>query len=397
MFASRYRSQGLDVTVIDAEAEELTIEQTVERVGKAKNVLLMAMGQNPSASSTPKMDVVIELAKRLKNVNIAGLHPSALPERTGDETEVGVITGIPFTTLYPVAWDLLPMDRYIAHNWHCLDGSPRKPYASIYTSLGCPYSCSFCNIHALYGDRRVRYRKPEDVVSELDVLVNKHKVRNIKIADELFTLNKKHVGAICDLIIERNYDLNMWAYARVGTLNVVLLEKMRRAGIRWLGFGFESSSPRVLKGVGKRYRDIEETIAMTRQVGINIMGNFVFGLPDDDWASMRATLNWAKAECFDFVNFYVAMAYPGSKLYEDAVKNDISLPETWDAYSQFSPNIVPLPTRYLKGQDVLKFRDEAFIEYFSNPRYLEMIDKKFGARAEIESMLRWKPKRQPVL
>ena len=47
-----------------------------------------------------------------------------------------------------LAWDLLPMGTYRAHNWHCLDGRDRQPYAALYTTLGCPYHCSFCCIQA---------------------------------------------------------------------------------------------------------------------------------------------------------------------------------------------------------------------------------------------------------
>jgi radical SAM superfamily enzyme YgiQ (UPF0313 family) len=58
------------------------------------------------------------------------------------------------------AWDLLPMDKYKAHNWHCFDDiENRKPYAAIYTSLGCPYNCIFCCINAPFGKPGIRYCK----------------------------------------------------------------------------------------------------------------------------------------------------------------------------------------------------------------------------------------------
>ena len=51
-----------------------------------------------------------------------------------------------------VAWDLLPMSRYRAHNWHCFGHLQREPYAALYTTLGCPYHCSFCCIQAPFKD-----------------------------------------------------------------------------------------------------------------------------------------------------------------------------------------------------------------------------------------------------
>src|SRR3989338_6938276 len=60
-----------------------------------------------------------------------------------------------------IAWDLLPMDKYRAHNWHCFDGLKRQPYAAISTPLGCPYHCSFCCIQAPFrsGEKGRGYRE----------------------------------------------------------------------------------------------------------------------------------------------------------------------------------------------------------------------------------------------
>ena len=73
---------------------------------------------------------------------------------------------------------------------------------------------------------------------------NSYGVRNIKFADEMFVLNRRHVLGICDLIIERGYDLNIWAYARVDTVKDGMLDKLKRAGFNWLAFGIEAADER---------------------------------------------------------------------------------------------------------------------------------------------------------
>lgn len=120
------------------------------------------------------------------------------------------------------------------------------------------------------------------------------------------------------------------------------------------------------------------------------MGNFIFGLPDDDMKTMRETLDMAKALNFEYINFYTAMAYPGSALYMEALKNDVRLPEVWHGYGQLGEDTLPLPTKYLSASEVLRFRDNAFKEYFSNPSYLIMIKGKFGQSVveHIEGMLK---------
>jgi hypothetical protein len=72
------------------------------------------------------------------------------------------------------------------------------------------------------------------------------------------------------------------------------------------------------------------------------------------------------------------MAYPGSPLYNMALAEGWELPERWSGYSQHSVDSRPLRTKYLSSAEVLKFRDEAFQTYFGAPRYLNMVEEKFG-------------------
>ena len=452
LLASFARARKISVAVVDADAEGLDPDQTAGRVAEIDPLLavVVVFGANPSAS-TQKMTVAGAICSALAQAAptvkraLAGLHVSALPERTLREEDVDFViegegpytiealvaalkasAGRPFgaggdgldrvpglwyrrgdeiahtdraplvadldADLPGVAWDLLPMDRYRAHNWHCFDDIDRRsPYAVIYTSLGCPFTCSFCCINALFGAPGIRYRSPESVLAEIDLLVERYGVRHIKVIDELFVLKRGRVERICDMLIERGHDLNFWVYARVDTVEPGLLAKMKRAGFHWLAYGFESASQRVRDGVGKRSSDgrTNEAIAWTRQAGIHIIANFIFGLPDDDLDTMAETLAMAKDHNFEFVNFYCAMAYPGSRLYEQASARGWALPESWHQYAQFGTESLPLPTKHLSAADVLRFRDRAFVDYFSDPRYQRMIRETFGeeALAHVRRML----------
>ncbi|MBN2008123.1 cobalamin-dependent protein [candidate division KSB1 bacterium] len=435
LMAASMRDKKYDVKLYDAEVEGWTYEQTAVQIHEAnpRLVVVVVSGTNPSASTmnmTGAGEILSALKRRNPHVKTAltGLHPSALPERTLDEEDVdyvivgeairslpglmmainsnelpyGVpgiwyrdgkqIVGNPRAELIDTlddlpmpAWELLPMEHYRAHNWHCFDNiAAREPYGVIYTSLGCPYKCSFCCINALFGKPGIRYRSPKKVIEEIDYLVNSWNIRNIKILDEMFVLKESHVVEICDLIIERGYDLNMWAYARVNTVNERMLAKMRQAGIRWVAYGFESGSATVLDDVTKGYRfeKIDSVVEMTYNAGLYIGANFMFGLPEDDLVSMQATLDLAKSINAEWANFNVTMAYPGSSLYDQAIHQGWPLPDTWQGYSQYAFDTLPLPTRYLTGSEVLEFRDAAFVEYFSRPEYLSKIETTFGRATE---------------
>lgn len=437
LLAAYLRHEGFCVQIIDADAEGLDVEQTVARITEASPLVVGvgALGPNPSASSTPKMAAIRPLLNAIRQQNgscktvLFGIHPAALPEQTLRQEAVDfVVRGEAF---YPVkdllhalragerastinglcllqndrlidngwaglvadldslpsaAWDLLPMNKYRAHNWHCLDDPDhRSPYAVIYTGLGCPYHCHYCNIHALYdGKPGLRLRSPHRVLADIDRLHQQYHVRHIKIMDELFVINRERLFEICELLIERDYGLNIWAYARVDTVSEAVLAKLKKAGVNWLAFGIEAGSPAVRRGVAKGRFDqdrVYKAVAMAHQAGIHVLGNFMFGLPGDDMETMRETLALARSLECEYVNFYTTMAYPGSPLYEEAVTQGWPLPETWKGYSQFSPETLPLPTKHLTAAQVLKFRDEAFDAYYSDPGYQNMIGRKFGPEA----------------
>lgn len=446
LMATFIRRRGFSVAIVDAEADDLSPEQTAVTASEMNPMLaaVVVYGHQPSAS-TQNMAAAGALCTSLKRqapdlpVLLVGGHVAALPERTLQEEDADFACGGegPYTILEMLevlkagqsdyhrvrglwyrdgdrlvgnapaplvqdlddempglGWDLLPMERYRAHNWHCFGPLDRQPYASVYTTLGCPYHCSFCCIQAPFKSgegvlgikesvNSYRFWSPLVVVDQLGMLVERHGVRNVKIADEMFVLNMKHVHGICDLVIERGYNLNIWAYARVDTVRGdETVEKLKRAGFNWLAFGIESASERVRKDVDKGFKqeDIFKTIEKVRAAGINVIANYIFGLPEDDLESMQETLNMALELNCEFANFYCAMAYPGSHLYTLAVKEGWPLPERWSGFSQHSVDTLPLPTKSLPASDVVRFRDHAFQVYFSSPRYLEMIREKFGER-----------------
>ncbi len=443
LLAGTCRAQGLTVAVIDAEAEGLPPDEVAERVRDLRPVLAVVVvyGHQPSAS-TQVMTAAGRCCTAIKGLTpeqkvlLIGGHVAALPERTLAEEDADfVAVGEGLATLpalvealkTPVAdlaqvpglgyradgqacvtrdrplptdldhempgpaWDLLPMARYRAHNWHCLDGRDRQPYAALYTTLGCPYHCSFCCIQAPFrsGERAAglpttrnsyRYWSADAVLGQIDVLFHRYGVRNIKIADEMFVLNRRHVLAICEGLSRRGYGLNLWAYARVDTLDERLLDRLREAGFTWLALGIEAGAERVRAGVDKRFgqQEVFEAVANTRAAGINVIGNYIFGLPEDDADTMQSTLDLATELSCEFANFYSAMAYPGSPLYARAVRQGVPLPQSWTGYSQHARDCLPLPTQYLTAKDVLRFRDEAFLRYYTNPEYLAMVGRRFG-------------------
>ena len=466
LLAQHTRNKGYDTKILDCEAERLTAKQSAIAIDKvdARLTVFVVYGQQPSAS-TQNMQGVHDVLEILKNrtffddrkILLTGLHPSAVSRITmksekmdfvcqgeGPKTIVGLLETsnmdeieelknvpglwyrefgeIKFTKPAPLikqremhtelpgmAWDLLPMDKYRTSNWHAMSNdNKREPFASLYTSLGCPFKCSFCCINAPFGNNNVenwdygrnkfRYWDPDFIITEFDK-IHKMGIRNVKIADEMFVLNKHHFLEICKKLIDRKYNFNIWAYARIDTVKEEYLDTLKSAGVNWLALGIESGNKVVRKDVVKgkfTEVDIKHLVQKIQDAGINVIGNYIFGLPEDTVETMQETLDMAIDLNCEFANFYSTMAYPGSKLYLEALREGWDLPDSYLGYSQHSYEMKPLSTKHISSADVVRFRDNAFNLYYKDEKYLSSIKEKFGQETynDILCMTKHKLKRK---
>ncbi|OGR63795.1 MAG: hypothetical protein A2X31_09280 [Elusimicrobia bacterium GWB2_63_22] len=452
LMAGFVRKNGFTVDILDANVRNLSIEETAREI-TARNAEMTAIVVYSQQANTcaPIMGGVGELCRQVKKlapdhkVILTGWHPSALPERTIREEAcdlliqgegfyplLGVLQKKPNEQvpglwwreggeirhnargsnienltgeLSDVAWDLLPLagGEYRAFNWMTLQSlETRNHYASIFTSLGCPYKCSFCAIHATFGERRIRNWSPDWALRQFDILARDYGVKHINLIDELYVFDARHYLPIAEGLLQREYKLNFCAFARVDrvdAMDIAELKLLKKAGFNWLKLGIESSSAAVLSKAhkGKYDQDIvRRVVGKIHEAGIDLCANFIFGLPGDTWESMQQTLNLAFELNCAFPSFFCAMAAPGSDLYNEALANGTALPDKWEGFAQQGYDFLPLGTETLSAADVLRFRDYAFDAYFRNPRYLASIEKKFGAaaREHVEGMAKIKLKRK---
>jgi anaerobic magnesium-protoporphyrin IX monomethyl ester cyclase len=433
--ASYLRINNFSVAIIDQDVEALSAKEVALKVKEIhpKLVAIVAHGSTPQ-SSTLNMFYVNELANEIKGsidskIAVSGIHVTAMPENTLLNKNIDFVIigegpialknliknldsnkihlknspGLCFydddgtiikneaapliqnldQTLHTAAWDLIPMKEYRSHFWHSFhDLNNTKPYAAIYTALGCQYNCSFCQINTLFGKPGMRFRSPENVVNEIGLLVEKYNIKNLKIADELFVYDENHYMKIVNMLIERKYDLNIWCWSRVDSVKIENLDKMKKAGINWLVYGIESADFNVRREIGKPIRpNVEEIVKVTRNHGISVVANYIFGLPEDNLQTMQKNYDQAAEINAEVANFYAAQAYPGTRLYKTALKQNWELPSEWSGYSHHSYDCKPVSTKYLTAEEVLAFRDKAFHEYHTTEKYLSMIKSKFGESA----------------
>ena len=301
------------------------------------------------------------------------------------------------------AWDLLPfkdkpLDLYRAPMWHAeYDFKKRSPYASIQTSLGCVFKCNFCMINIVNRNNTdevgvasdfsgMRFWSPEFIIKEFDKLISMG-VRTIRIVDEMFLLNPKYYLPLCKELAKRNKDdsLRIWSYSRIDTVKRhEILKLVRSAGIKWLALGIESGEKSVRLEVDKgKFEDVDVKKVMNKvhEADINVMANYIYGLPGDTKETIEKTFKLSLELCTAGWNTYGAMALPGSFLYKDALKKGIKLPENYEGYSFHSYETLPLPTAKLSAKEIITLRDEAFNKYHNHKPFLQLIEKKFGKKA----------------
>lgn len=464
LLAESCRAKGFGAAILDCTAENLSLRDAVNCIKNAnpRLVVFVVYGQNPNSGTTGMIGATM-LAEELKlqvssvPVCFVGSHTSALPMevlhssfvdfvllnegvyalhallQTDLRTHLESVKGIGYKvhdssgekravlnepqSIVPqermdldmpgYAWDLLPyksqpLDLYRAHFWHAeFSHEKRTPFAAIYTSLGCPFSCEFCMINIVNRvdnqsqvdasfSRGMRFWSTKLIGDELEKLA-KMGVETVRISDEMFFLNRKYYDPLLRNIIDRNLNLRMWAYARVDTVRQEYIELFMKAGINWLALGIEAGNQTVRQEVSKgsfQETNIRDVCQKVRGEGMNIISNYIFGFPEDTLQTMQETLDLAMELNTEMANMYPCQALPGSPLYYLAQRNGWKLPQTYTGYGFLSYESEPLPTKYATAADVLKFRDAAWQTYFTNPAYLDLVEKKFGIteRGNVETM-----------
>ena len=272
--------------------------------------------------------------------------------------------------------DSLPFPAYHLFKYPRLYGSPqplisnRVPAANILTSRGCPWNCMFCA--KIASPRFWRARSSEKVVEEWRWLVDKFRVREMGIVDDCFTLDKRRVLKICELLIKEGLDMP-WCTpngVRADTLDRELLSAMKRAGCYHIDIGAESGNQDVLNRIGKgeTLDQIKEAVTIAKDVGLEVTVYFMIGNIGENKKTMLDTIKFAKKLNPDYVQFTVATPYPGSKLYEIVRKEEKLLIDNWELYGHYEGRA------FFEYGDVNKELVEemykrAYREFYMRPKY----------------------------
>lgn len=268
------------------------------------------------------------------------------------------------------ARDLLAMDFYFKND-NAVFGIGKKRNALIVTSRSCPNTCSFCAIHLIQG-RGFRPRSAENVLEEIKYLVDKYQINELSVMDDNFTLDKKRVMDICELISKNNLKIrwNTPNGVHINNLDREVLIAMKKAGCINIGIGIESGDENTRsKIIGKHILTdkIIEVANICREINLPAIGFFVIGFPRENSISFLNTIKLIKKLPLEMISVCFATPYPGTELYEECFsggyikKNDYDVLLNSGALNYDAPFV---ETTDFNKELLYKTRRKMYIEFF---------------------------------
>ncbi|MBF0308730.1 MAG: radical SAM protein [Magnetococcales bacterium] len=267
------------------------------------------------------------------------------------------------------AWNHLDLNDYF-------DGGKLHPYVTVIGGRGCPYTCKFCLWPQVMHGHKYRFRSPESIVAEMEwVLKNWPEVKNGEFffEDDTFTVNRQRAHKLCDLIIARKLNCTFSVNSRADVTDAALLRHMREAGCRLVLVGFESGSQVMLDSMNKQIAvpKMEQFIRIAKEVGLQVHGCFVLGMPGETEATMQETIDFALRNPLDTVQFSSAVPYPGTEYFDILEKNNLLRAKRWDQWLQEDGEqsaVVEYPG--LSKSKVEEYVDKGLKQFYFRPSYM---------------------------
>lgn len=260
----------------------------------------------------------------------------------------------------------LDLSRYIPHPTQYV----RLPNYPFVTQRGCPYPCSFCEAHVALG-KKLRLLSPERVIEELKILKYEKGARGIYFQDSTFTLNRKYITKVFELMIKEGLNDLLWSCTtRTDRVDPELLSLMYDAGCRNILYGIESANEQSLQVIKKGITAERQAqgVEWTHKAKITMTNSFILCLPGETEEMVNNTIQYAKKLRAQMSLFYLPVPYPATDLYESC-KQTGGLRD-WDNWGDFLSIDFdnPIYVNPLIGKERMKYwYKRAYFEYYTSP------------------------------
>ncbi|HKD01354.1 MAG TPA: hopanoid biosynthesis associated radical SAM protein HpnJ [Terriglobales bacterium] len=395
--------------LLDAPPHKISAEETINIARDYEFLVLF--------TSTPGFPGDIRLSQKIKDANpniriaFVGPHVSVLPEKSlrdcpaidfvcrkeFDYAVVNYAKGMPLEQIPGVSF---LKDGSIVHNPDApqiqdLDALPHvsevykrdldvtrynvpfllHPYVSLYTTRGCPAQCTFCLWPQTLSGHPWRKRSTDDVAAEMAKAKQYWPgVKEFFFDDDTFNIQKARTVELCAKL--KPLGLTWSCTSRV-TTDYETLKAMKEAGCRLLIVGYESGDPQILKNI-KKGATVERALEFTRdchKLGLVIHGDFILGLPGETRETINNTIAFAKELDVETIQVSVAHAYPGTELYDYAVKNGFMVGDN-KMVDEGGHQLAHIQYPGLPAEEILDAVHRFYDEYYFRPKAVFRILKR---------------------
>jgi len=333
-------SEPLGLMYIEGVLRELDVE--VEMVDMSFVDKLPQADIYGFSASTVHFPQVLEFSKQVKGAYtiIGGPHTSALPEEVKKFFNA-VVVGPGEKAILRILEDfirdkkggifkepvnninLIPISPRTIMNKHKYTVFPGTSVsASLLTSRGCPYKCSFCASNVIWG-RKVLFYSVDRVVREIEYLKNEFNIRHFKFIDDIFTLNKSRFREFSKIL--SGLDIKWICETRIDSLDDEILDQLLRGGCNFVDLGIESVDDFVLEKIQKQQNSAKAkaSIAKIKSRGLKVKIYIIYGLPFEPKDIVQKTIDFIKETNPDYVSLFTLVPYPGTDIWNNPKKYNI--------------------------------------------------------------------------
>jgi len=407
--AGYLKTHGLPVSVIDGKLARKTVKQTIDDIIDRHPRILGLSAMTHMIVTASKIAAAVKRAHPDTVVVLGGFHGSFLPERTMREFPIfdyvvvgegemafldlcravlagqdpsdiqGVASRKPGADGQPPAIRLNGRGRIPDDlddlGWPAWELFPPAEMYPIMTQRGCPFGCNFCS--RPYG-RTVRQRSPAHVVGELRRSVEQYGCRTVDFYDETFTVRKDFVRDLCKAIVDAGLHerLRFWSYVHANTIDLPTAKLMKQAGFAEVGFGVESGNVEIMKRMqkGVKREDVVRAAQIFRDARLKFGAYFIIGHPHETKGAALDSIALAAQLNPDSVAFGIMTPYPGTEVWEQAIRGDGGykmLSMNWEDFNKQTGSALELETLSRRQMELLQLRGYLTV-YLRNLRFREM-------------------------
>lgn len=398
---SYLKEKGFEVKLIDLMFSDGW--EDIERIIRVESPDLVGL-----SATTPQISAAFKVAKMVKAISkdirvvVGGIHASALPEETiadenidilaygeGELTMAEIVSGKQLQAIegiyyknngqivknkprelvkdidifpYPLYKDL-PVSKYGTEHFGSILG--------IISTRGCPYQCVYCAANTIHK-RQYRKRSIQNVIGEIERLKKDFKAARFSFYDDTFILDKKRIVDLCEALIRSNLNMKWNCIVRADSLDREILKVLKRAGCWSIQIGIESGDNEILR-LAKRSETVEDAlraVKWTKELGMEVIGLFILGLPYETKSTICRTIKLAKTINVDYAQFSILVPLPGSEVWDMAKKgNGLNLTsEDWDNFGRYGEPIIAL--KDINKKELSHYFVKAYRDFYLRPGYI---------------------------